>query len=129
MYIACFPLVQIGLQKPLVLGYFHISSGSIIFPLTFIITDIIAETYGFQLARQLIWSNVPATIFYFLVLNFILYVPSPDTWNHQSDYNYIFEGSSVVGILGNFGVVIGYMINIYFLSKWKILIKGKYFFG
>ena len=127
IYIASFPLIQIGLQKPLVIGFLHISSGSLIFPLTYILTDIIAEVYGFQIARQLIWSNVPATIFYLLMLNFILYVPSPTTWVHQSDYNYIFQISSVVGIFGNFGVIVGYMINSYILSKWKILIKGKYF--
>jgi uncharacterized integral membrane protein (TIGR00697 family) len=127
IYFACFPLVQIGLQKPLVLGYLHLRSGSLIFPLTFIITDVIAETYGFQVARQLIWSNIPATIFYILMLNFILRVPSPSYWDHQSDYDYIFYGSTLVGILGNFGVVAGYLVNIYVLSKWKMLIKGKYF--
>jgi queuosine precursor transporter len=127
IYISCFPLIQIGLQKPIAFGYFHLNSGSLIFPITFVITDIISEVYGYKIARQLIWSHVPATIFYFLMLNFILHVPSTATWSHQSEYNYIFQGSSVVGIIGNAGLLIGYLVNIYFISKWKILIKGKYF--
>lgn len=127
IYISCFPLIQIGLHKPLVIGYLHLSAGSLIFPITFVISDIIAETYGFQIARQLILAHIPATIFYFAMLNFILHVSSTPNWTHQVDYNYIFQDSSLVGVLGNLGVVIGFMINVYAISKWKILIKGKYF--
>jgi uncharacterized PurR-regulated membrane protein YhhQ (DUF165 family) len=66
---------------------------------------------------------------YILFFNaeFILHVPSPETWSHQSEYNYIFQGSSIVGIIGNAGLLIGYLLNIYIISKWRILIRGKYF--
>jgi len=104
-----------------------LTSGAIIFPLTFILTDIAAEVYGYQVARQIIWVHLPATLFYLSLLYVELHIQPPQNWLHQSDYSYIFHGTTLIGLLGNLGVIIGFMVNIFAISKWKILVRGKYF--
>src|SRR5580693_4414524 len=86
IYISCFPLIQIGLHKPVTIGIFHFTAGAIIFPITFILTDITAEVYGYQVARQIVWAHLPATLFYISMLYFELHISSQKNWLHQADY-------------------------------------------
>ncbi len=127
IYISCFPLIQIGFHKPLTIGYLHLTSGALIFTFSMCLTDIVTEVYGFQVGRQLIWSHVPATLFYLSSLFLIVNLNAPESWSHQADYDYIFRGTGLIGLLGNAGIIIGYMTNVIILSKWKILVQGRYF--
>ena len=127
-YISTFPLVGLSLHKPVVLGPLHLQASSLIYPLTFFLADIITEVYGYKISRQLIWCQIPCTIYYQSILLLILFgVPTPVNWQYQYAYDYVFKGMGIIGFFGDFGLVIGFFLNSFLISKWKILLKGKYF--
>jgi uncharacterized PurR-regulated membrane protein YhhQ (DUF165 family) len=128
LYILTFPLVGLSLHKPVQVGPLHLQVSSLIYPLSFFFTDIITEVYGYQVSRQLIWCQIPGTIYYQTILLVSLYgLPIPDNWHYQSAYEYVFHGMGIVGYFGDFGLVIAFFLNNYLISKWKILLKGRYF--
>ncbi len=127
LYNLTFPLAGIGIHKPIQIGPFHLIASTIVFPFAFVINDIIAEVYGYRVSRQMIWCLVPATIYYETMLIFFLKYPADSSWHFQYVYDFMFQGMSVIGTLGDVGVVVGFLLNSYLLVKWKILLKGKYF--
>jgi uncharacterized PurR-regulated membrane protein YhhQ (DUF165 family) len=127
-YILTFPLVGIMLHKPIILGPLHLQVSSLIYPLGFFFADLITEVYGYQVSRQLIWCQIPGTIYYQTILLTALYsLPTPTGWTHQIDYDYVFGGLGIIGFFGDFGLVLAFFLNNYLISKWKIFLKGKHF--
>lgn len=121
-------LAGISLHKPLQIGFLSLPCSVFIFPLIYIFADIIAEVYGYQIIRQIIWLQIPLAIYYLTMLHWIVVIPAAPGWQQQSAYNYIFGTSSIIiGFFSNAGMVVGFFINAYLLSKWKILLRGRYF--
>lgn len=102
------------------------AASSLIFPLTYSIMDIIAEVYGYQIAKKIIWLGFICDIIFAILVLFISHIPSP---SHEQTIAYI----QVLGLLIRavfaqmLGVLSGAFINIYLISKWKILTNGRYF--
>lgn len=126
-YYLSFPLAGIGIHKPIEIGPFHLIASTIVFPLAFVISDIIAEVYGYKVSRQMIWCLIPATLYYQSILIFFLKYPADSSWHFQYVYDYMFQGMGIIGTLGDIGVVVGFLFNSYLLIKWKILLKSRYF--
>jgi len=107
-------------------GPIYFSAEALIFPLTYTITDIIAEVYGYNKAREIIWL-VFLFDFIFALFTFILIkTPSPTT-ELQTTYNYVFHDLLRGTLAEVVGVLSGIFINIYAISRLKILTKGRYF--
>src|SRR5688572_13040806 len=57
---------------------FNTDGGTLIFPLTFLLSDLITEVYGYQQARRAIWCGFLFNIFFILYGLAITHLPSPD---------------------------------------------------
>lgn len=108
------------------IGPIFFSAEALIFPFTYTITDIIAEVYGYSEARKMIWLVFLCDFIFALCVYALIQIPSPDAFIQKS-YDYTM-GSLLRGTLAEVvGVLAGIFINIYTISKLKILTKGKYF--
>lgn len=127
-YFCTFPIISITMLKPIMLFTFQVPSSILVYPITFVLMDIIAEVYGYAIARQIIWCHIILSIYYNFLLFGILDLPSPEHWNLSSAYHQIFNrGLKFTAFFGQLGILIGFFINAFLLSKFKILTKGKYF--
>lgn len=104
------------------------SSATFVISLTFFLSDVIAEVYGYQKAKQVIWSGV-ICLLCFSSIGFLLQkLPTPpeyDKYGHA--YTIILNLLFRAGISNAIAIIIGAFFNVYFVSKWKMLVKGKYF--
>ena len=107
---------------------FYILGGTLTSPLIFILGDIITEIWGYKSSRMVIFSGFLAQLFFVLVCQFVVKAPSPSFFTHYEHYSYIL-GSSLLSIeMSNFfAFVLGTIINSKILSRWKILMKGRFF--
>ena len=53
-------------------------AGTLIFPLTFLLSDLITEVYGYQQARRAIWCGFLFNVVFILYGQLIIHLPSPD---------------------------------------------------
>jgi hypothetical protein len=53
-------------------------AGTLIFPLTYLLSDLITEVYGYQQARRAIWCGFLFNIIFILYAQIIIHLPSPD---------------------------------------------------
>ncbi len=127
IYITLILAADVLIYKIVHLGSFTLTVGSLVTPFWFVMTDIIAEVYGYQVARRLIWSGIACGFLFTMICVTLIQLPSPEMWPHQPAYDQVLGKLWRVFIGSVLGVMIGAFINSYLITKWKILVKGKYF--
>lgn len=102
------------------------AASSLIFPLTYSIMDIIAEVYGYRTAKKIIWYAFACDFIFATLVLAISHIPSTSPS----------ETIAYIQVLGpllravaaqTIGVLSGAFINIYLISKWRIMTNGRYF--
>ena len=113
--------------KLIYLGPALLPGAPLVFPLTYIIGDIIAEVYGYNAAKQIIWVTLACELFFSIAIKLIIHLPSPMFWHAQQSYNQVVDPILRFVLAGILAVISSSFINIYIISKWKILMKGRHF--
>lgn len=102
--------------------------GSFTSPLIFLLDDIIAEIYGYKITQSVILTGFLAQTFFVLVCQLVLFAPFPSFFKEQNSYNYILGLSLFkINISGFIAYIFANLANSYVLTRWKVLLKGKYF--
>lgn len=112
--------------KIIVIKNVVLAACSLIFPLTYSIMDVIAEIYGYQLAKKVIWYGFICDFIFATLALFLSHLPSHDP-SQTGVYVQVFGLLLRAVIAQMAGVLIGAFVNIHFLLKWKILTRGRYF--
>ncbi|WP_108652158.1 queuosine precursor transporter [Dongshaea marina] len=102
------------------------SPGTIVFPLTFLISDIITEVYGYRHARRAIWAALFCNILFIGYTYLVVSMPSPDyaaSTNQQIDK--ILGLNERIIIASFFSYLVSEPINSYIISKLKVLTNGR----
>ncbi|OGT32516.1 MAG: hypothetical protein A3C44_02075 [Gammaproteobacteria bacterium RIFCSPHIGHO2_02_FULL_39_13] len=104
------------------------SSATFVISITFFLADVIAEVYGYQKAKQVVWSGLIGLLC-FSTIGFVLQkLPTPPEFSQYTNaYHIILNLLFRAGISNAIAIMIGAFFNIYFVSRWKIVLRGKYF--
>jgi len=106
-------------------GPFVTDAGTIIFPLTFIVGDIITEVYGYQYARQAIWIGFFTNLIVLLYGQLIIHLPSPA----DAPFNHLFTALLAQNLRICIASSISYLCaepaNAYLIAKLKIFNHGQ----
>ncbi len=122
-------LVTSNLMTYKIINVFGIqmAAASLVFPFTYFAGDIIAEVYGYKVARALIWYSLIIIFLFATVTHFLINLPSPATFHNQEAYNFVLGPLPRIFMGDILGILIGSFSNVYVISKWKVLVHGKYF--
>lgn len=99
----------------------------ITFPLIYVFCDIIAETYGYQESQKLIWVAIISCFIFSLIMQFAITIPSAAYYDNAAAYHQVFAQDLRFTIVACVAIVVGSLVNAYAISKWKILLQGRYF--
>lgn len=127
IYITLILAADVLIYKIVQFGSLTLTVGSLVTPFWFVMTDIIAEVYGYQIARRLIWSGIACGFLFTLICVTLIHFPSPENWPYQPAYDQVLGKLMRVFIGSIAGVIIGAFTNTYLITKWKLLVQGKYF--
>ncbi len=119
---------QVLMYRLTQVGPFNFTAGVFLMPLYYFTSDLIAEVYGFQIAKRMIVAVLICCIVFALLMTALIHLPIPTGWDHAQDYNYVLGNiirSTVLGI--GVAVFIGSYVNAYIISKLKILTNGRIF--
>ena len=113
--------------KVIQLGSITATAGLIVFPISYIINDCIAEVWGFKKVRLIIWSGF---LMNFLVIGFArlaIALPAAPFWKGEESFNFVFGLAPRIALASLLAFLVGSFLNAYIMSKMKIATKGKYF--
>lgn len=126
-YLIFFLSSAILAHKLVYIGKYMTSVSTFVLPFTFFLADVITEVYGYAFARKLIWSALASELLFSIIILIAVNIDSSALLRNGSAYHEVF-GSFMRIFIGNaIAMISSVFINIYAVSKWKILLKGKYF--
>lgn len=113
--------------KLISIGGYVMSAASFSIPLWYLFSDMITELYGYQMIRKLIWVSLISIFLFALLMQGLILLPSPKNWMHQPHYNHVIGRLFKITVANFIGIFLSGFLNSILLSKWKILLKGKYY--
>ncbi|MGD9930524.1 MAG: queuosine precursor transporter [Mangrovibacterium sp.] len=127
LFAASLLIANILASKIIMIGPWAAPAGVLIFPIAYIINDVIAEVWGYAKARLIIWAgfgvNLLAALFFMLAIA----MPAAPFYEGQEAFQMI-VGSSVRIVLASLtAYLVGSFLNAFVMSKFKLLTRGKGF--
>jgi uncharacterized integral membrane protein (TIGR00697 family) len=105
-----------------------LSGATIIFPFTYVLGDIISEVYGWKTAMKIVWLGLLAEIFFALLIMIDLHMPPALEVTITLEQHKQVLGNVwlfvTAGVISN---AVAGLLNVYFISRWKVLMRGKFF--
>lgn len=115
------------IYKIITIGSFTASASTLVIPFWFLTGDIIAEVYGYKIAKNTIWFALICQFIFSFICSGLINFSSPLFFQEQHAYAQVLGKLPRVATASFFAIVIGALANAYFILRWKILLKGKYF--
>lgn len=103
------------------------TAGLIVFPISYIINDCIAEVWGFKKARLIIWSGFASNFLLIAFAQIAILLPNAPFWDGEEGFNFVFGLAPRIAIASLIAFLAGSFINAYIMSKMKLASKGKNF--
>ena len=113
--------------KVIQLGFVTFTSGMLVFPISYIINDCIAEVWGFRRTRFVIWLGFMLNFFAVGVGQIAVIIPAAPFWEGEEAFNFVFGLAPRVTIASFLAFIFGSFVNAYVMSKMKLQSKGKHF--
>ena len=99
----------------------------IVFPLSYILNDCIAEVWGYRKARFVIWMAFAMNLLVVLVGQVIVWLPAADFWDGAPHFDYMFRMAPRMVAASLLAFLAGSMLNALVLSRMKVADGGKRF--
>lgn len=101
-------------------------ASALLFPITYIMGDVIAEVYGFKKAKLVIFIGFLCNAFMVLYFQIAIKLPSANTWKLQESFEAILSTTPRMFIASLSAYLIGSLSNAYIMQVIKKITKGKH---
>jgi uncharacterized integral membrane protein (TIGR00697 family) len=126
LFITCLVTANIIIAKQISVFGLVLPAAIIIFPLSYIIGDILTEVYGYQQARRVIWLGFACNLIAVVAIWIGGLLPAAPVFEAQAAYEQIL-GSSPRFLLASFlAYLAGEFANSFVLAKMKVKTKGRW---
>ncbi len=126
MFVVCILISNILCSKVVSIFKFSCTAGIIIFPISYIIGDVLTEVYGFAKAKRVILYGFVFNAFATLAFLIAIKMPYPDFWKNQEAFAVILGNTFRVYIASVVGYLIGGLSNAFIMQYIKENTKIKF---
>ena len=112
--------------KIIQLWIFPVSATVLYFPVTYILSDVLTEVYGYAVARSVLWRVLLASVLAGIVYQIVVLLPAASGFSHTDAYAQVLGVVPRVLVGGWIAVFAGEILNNYVHAKMKIWTKGKH---
>ena len=106
-------------------GWLTFDAGTVLFPLAYIVGDIITEVYGYRRTRRLIYNGVAALALMTLTFWVVQLLPADSSWAGQAAFE------STLGVVWRLAIgsvvalFVGEIMNAYVMGRMKVASRGR----
>ena len=127
LFCVCLITANVLETKQISLGPANMTAGLIVFPVSYIINDVVCEVWGYRRTRLLIWMGFSMN-FLFVVFGAIAdWIPGASYWHGEEGFHQIFGLAPRIAGASFLAFLAGSFINAYVMSKMKLTSDGKNF--
>jgi uncharacterized integral membrane protein (TIGR00697 family) len=98
----------------------------IIFPISYILGDVLTEVYGFARARQVIWLGFLCNLFAVIAISVGGLLPAAGFWPGQDAYDMILGAVPRILAASFVAYLVGEFVNAYVLARLKVAMEGRH---
>jgi len=113
--------------KVIQIGSLTVTAGLLVFPISYIINDCIAEVWGFKKARLIIWSGFAMNFFVVALGLIAVAIPAAPFWEGEEHFDFVFGMAPRIVAASLMAFLVGSFLNAYVMSKMKVASQGRHF--
>ncbi len=127
LFATCLLISNILATKILLIGTWAAPAGVLIFPIAYILNDVITEVWGFGKARMIIWTGFVVNLIAVLFFSLGIAIPGAPFWQNQEAFSTVLGSTPRIVIASLSAYLIGSFLNAFVMSRMKVATKGKGF--
>lgn len=125
-FVTCLLISNIIAGKLIQVFGLALPAAVVVFPVAYILGDILTEVYGFKRSRLVIWAGFASNAFMAAVFMLAVYLPYPEFWQNQDAYSTVLGFTPRIVAASLIAYFIGELSNSAVLSRMKILTSGRW---
>jgi len=127
---ALYVFTNIAAAKLIYIEYFDVvvTPGVFLYPLTFLIVDLLNESYGLKLARRAIYFAFASNAFILVALALASHLPGLSGWKLDQPYGEVVGHVSSVLVASSVSFLFSEYVNSYLLCRIKELTNSRFLF-
>jgi uncharacterized integral membrane protein (TIGR00697 family) len=126
LFVTCLVAANIIAVKLVDLFGFTLPAGVIIFPVSYILGDILTEVYGYRQARRVIWLSFLCNLLVVAAIVAAQALPAASFWDGQAAYERILGYTPRILAASFVAYLAGEFVNAFVLAKMKIATSGRW---
>ena len=127
LFTVCLIVANIIEQKLIRIGPIEATAGLLIFPVSYIVNDLIAEVWGYRKARLIIWYGFAMNFLAVVIFRQSIWVPGSENFTHGDAFDLVLGNTLRITLASFAAFLVGSFLNAYVMSKMKILQRGRGF--
>lgn len=110
----------------ILIGDLVTGGGTLIFPLTFLLADVLTEVYGYKQTRRAIWAGFLFNILFVAYGYLITLLPGPDFYQNNTYFNEIIHIDARIMLASLVSYLCSEPLNATLIAKLKVKTKGQH---
>jgi len=127
IFATCLIVANIVEQKLIKIGPIEATAGLLIFPISYIVNDLVAEVWGYRAIRTLIWYGFLMNFIAVGVFHLAIILPPSVNFQSQEAFSLVMGNTLRITAASFVAFLIGSFLNAYVMSKMKIAQRGRGF--
>jgi uncharacterized integral membrane protein (TIGR00697 family) len=108
------------------ISFFVTDAGTLVFPLSFLLANIITEVYGLKAARTAIWCGFLFNSLFILYAQLIIHLPSPAFQTQNAAYDTVLSLNFRILMASMTSYLVSEPMNAWVMNAMKIKMHGKH---
>lgn len=126
-FCVCLILANLLATKQIQFGPLNLTSGVLVFPISYVVNDCITEVWGYRRAKLVIWTGFVMNFAFVLIAWLADMIPGAPYWTNQEGFHALFGLAPRVALASFAAFIVGSLMNAYVMSRMKIRDKGHRF--
>lgn len=129
MFVAVLMISQVTSVKPVEIAGIPFTGAELLFPISYLLGDVLTEVYGFARSRIVIWTGFAANVLMSLFIMLVGVVPGEAGWvqeGGQVAWDMLLGLTPRIAMASIVAYMIGEFLNSYVLAKLKVAMGGRH---
>jgi uncharacterized integral membrane protein (TIGR00697 family) len=126
LFVTCLLAANTMATKLIAIGGVVLTAGIVIFPISYVIGDVLTEVWGYGAARRVIWLGFACNALMVAALWLGGKLPAAPFWKGQEAYDAIFGQTPRVLAASFVAYLVGEFANAFVLAKLKLATRGRW---
>ncbi|MBI2939278.1 MAG: queuosine precursor transporter [Chloroflexi bacterium] len=126
LFVTCLVIANIIAVKLIDVGGINVPAAVVIFPISYIVGDVLTEVYGYAVARRVIWLGFLCNLVAVVAIGIGQVLPPAAFWDAQPAYERILGYAPRLLVASFAAYLIGEFANAYVLARLKVVTRGRW---